>query len=84
MKTFGQGQRTVRVTASKLPVFHGKDRGRTLVVELLKGDLVSIRPHKTRHEQVYSVLDIYDWMVRTTADKLRRDRQLKKKSLKTS
>ena len=78
---FGQGHRIVRVTANKLPVFHGKDRGKVLVVELLWGDLILIRPFKSRNrEQVYSVLDIYDWMVRTTADKLRRDKQLKRKN----
>jgi len=80
MKTFGQGQRTVRVTASKLPVFHGRDRNKPLVVELLRGDLISIRPLKTRREQVYYVLDIYDWMVRTSADKQRSERRQKRKN----
>jgi hypothetical protein len=83
MKTFGQGQRTVRVTASKLPVFHGKDRGKDLVVELLRDDLIAIRPIRSRsYDQIYSVLDIYDWMVRTTADKVRRDKQLARRKTK--
>ena len=80
MKTFGQGQRTVRVTASKLSMFHGRDRNKPLVVELLRGDLVSIRPLKTRRQQVYSVLDIYDWMVRTSAEKQRNERRQKRRT----
>lgn len=75
----------VRVTRNVLDGHFCCDRGRKLVVKLKDGDLLELRPCGTRHSATASLFDIYAWMLRSAADKVKmaRLREIKaKKELK--
>lgn len=57
-----------RVTKGSLGYHHGIDKGRQLVVSLVDGDLVALRPKGTRRPaKTLSVFDIYDMAIRIEA-----------------
>lgn len=59
-----------RITRDPLDGSFGKDRGRKLVVKLMAGDVLSLKPHKTQQEPLTARLsDIYRWIIHGRAQK---------------
>jgi len=63
-------QEVTRVTRESLDGSFGCDRGRKLVVSLKAGDLLVLRPHKTRQEVSAPFDEIYRWMLQRKANVL--------------
>ncbi len=61
----------VRVTRERLEGHFCRDKGRRLVVTLRDGDLLELRPEGTRQKSLASLFDIYAWMLRSAADKVK-------------
>lgn len=55
-------------------------RGRRLVVTLLPGDLISLRPERCRGEEIVSLAGVYDFAVkcRVTAERWQREQARRK------
>lgn len=83
MKTMGHGKHRVRVvTADRLDGSMGKDRGRRLVVELEKEDLVSLRPQGTRQVVKVPVAMVYRWALLAQARMLHLEKARAVKEMK--
>lgn len=82
MTTFNCKRQTRRVTIGGLGKHHGLDKERPLVVSLIQGDLISIRPKGRRTgERQITAFDLYDHLLRCEANcaKMERLRQLKER-----
>lgn len=64
MLHFGTGHKVRRLTIGTLDARHGPDRRRPLVVELVQGDLITIRVRGTRRVETVSVFDAFAWIIR--------------------
>ncbi len=70
-----------RVTRESLDGSFGADRGRALIVSLMDGDIIALRPQgRTAKNAVkLSAMDVYRFAVRCAANRLeRRAREIKK------
>ena len=62
---------------------YGRNR-RKLVVALEKGDLITLREHGCRTRHTARLLDIYWWMLRCEADKVRMEKLRERKHPKAA
>lgn len=62
---------TVRVTRGVLSGHFCRDGGRKLVVKLCDGDVLKLWPRGTRQAKTATLFDIYSWMIRSAADKVK-------------
>lgn len=58
-----------RQTLGTLDGSFGQDRNRCLVVTLERGDLISLRPAKTRRAESISLFDLYRIAIRTRVNR---------------
>jgi hypothetical protein len=72
----------VRVTRAKLDGHFCKHKNKRLVVQLRDGDVLLLRPEKTRAAVTASLFDIYGWMVRSLADRAHMARLRERKARK--
>lgn len=65
-----------RLTRGGLPDNYGPDKGKRLVASLDLGDVLTLRPHRTRRPESVSLFDVYAWALRRRlqVEKLRRGR----------
>jgi hypothetical protein len=83
MKTMGAGKQRVRaVTSGTLGGGMGKDRGRRLVLELTRDDLIELRPMGTRQTVQVSAMDVYRWALLAQARMLHLEKARRVKELK--
>lgn len=61
--------RVRRVTREELGGQFGPDKHRKLVVELVEGDLLTLRPQGTRQEVTMEIKDVYRYLLRCAAAK---------------
>mgnify|MGYP003349341810 CR=1 FL=1 len=54
-----------RVTRDTLDGSHGPDRGKRIVVTLLPGDVIELRPERTRRGETISLADVYAYALRS-------------------
>lgn len=71
-----------RVTRNTLGGCYGSDKRKKLVVGLVNGDLLTLRPQGTRREVTVSLFDIYHWTLRTSALKVQLEKARLKKAAK--
>ncbi|MGH7988803.1 MAG: hypothetical protein ACREDS_01220 [Limisphaerales bacterium] len=62
---------------------YGK-RARKLVVAFEKGDLLTIREHRRRAKFSARIYDIYCWMLRCQADRIRMEKLRERKTVKAA
>ena len=60
---------TWRITRGTLDGAFGPDRNRKLVIGLINGDMLEIRPHGTRRPVRGNLVDIYRFLIRCEADR---------------
>lgn len=54
-----------RLTRGALDAHHGSDRDRRLVASLEPGDLLVLKPYKTRRAEIISLFDVYTFAVKS-------------------
>ncbi len=59
-------------------------RARKLVAAFERGDLVTIREHRRRAKFSARIYDIYCWMLRCQADKIRMEKLRERKAMKAA
>lgn len=62
---------------------YGKNT-RKLVAALEKGDLITIYEHRRRTKFTVRIVDVYWWLLRCQADKIRMERLRRRKSAKAT
>ena len=63
--------KVARVTKGVLNGHFCRDSGRRLVVSLLAGDVLELRPQGTRQAVTATLFDVYAWMLRSKADQIK-------------
>lgn len=63
-----------RLTIGALDHHHGSDRGKRLVASLEQGDLLTLKPHKTRRPETVSLFDVYAWAIRCRVNRAQLER----------
>lgn len=58
-----------RLTVGALDGSHGADRGRPLVAALEAGDLLTLKPYKTRRAETISLFDVYRYAIKARVAK---------------
>lgn len=58
-----------RVAIGGLAGHYGPDRGRELIVSLVQGDLIELRPKGTRRGETISAFDVYHYALRCRANR---------------
>lgn len=69
-----------RVTRGVLNGSFGRDRNRKLVVGLVAGDLLSLRPQGTRQEVTVALADIYAWVLRSRSQRQQLEKARERKA----
>ncbi len=69
-----------RQTVGTLDGTYCSDRGKRLVVSLEPGDLITIRPAKTRRVETIAVTDVYRWALRNRINKEAADKKAAKRA----
>ena len=62
---------------------YGRNR-RKLVVALEKGDLITLREHRCRTRHTARLFDVYWWLLRCEADKVRMEKPRERRQHKAS
>lgn len=69
-------------TVGALGGAHGIDQHKRLVMSALRGDLISLRPERTRREVCIPAIDLYTYLLRLEANKHALERAREKKAAK--
>lgn len=72
----------VRITRGTLDGAYGIDRNKQLVVALKDGDIIEMRPAKTRRALAITAFDLYGYLIRLAAGIAARQKREEKKAVK--
>jgi hypothetical protein len=73
-QVFGAKHGRKRITRGTLDGKHGAHTGLNLIVQMLDGDVIEMRPLRSPKRHVISIFDVYDFALKREADAVRMEK----------